>query len=179
MRKLILALALLFATSAQADNLGSAKGGQAAPQSGLAGGLCYTAPIALTDGQQAALPIDCTTHALIVEIVNSGSSSNLRTISTGASDFTTSADFGVVAGHAIFWNSATASAKTENLIPCNAASNGYITTIVDEIGTAGTYAITLTPSAGNTINTIATYAMAFNQQSVTVQCNGVSNWVLL
>lgn len=177
MKKIILALILMFSTSASADNLGSSKGGQAAPQSGLSGGLCYTSPIVLTNGQQASLAIDCTTHALIVTL-NGGGSSVIRSIQTGASDFATVDDFSLVAGHAIFWNSATASAKIEHLPVCDSGLSGAIGTIVDEIGTAATYSITLTPIGSDTINLSPSYPLIFNQQSVTIQCNGAGNWVL-
>lgn len=67
MRRLVLGFiaALLLPFAAQAQTNGSAVGGAAANQSGLMGGLCQSAPIGLTNGQQAGLLIDCTTHALI------------------------------------------------------------------------------------------------------------------
>ena len=69
----IAALAAMLAIApAQADNLGSASGGQAGNQSGMAGALCLTSPVALSNGQQAGLLIDCTTHALITEGVSGG-----------------------------------------------------------------------------------------------------------
>lgn len=50
---------------AYADSLGSAVGGARANQSSLSGGLCLSSPVVLSDGQQRALLVDCTTGALI------------------------------------------------------------------------------------------------------------------
>lgn len=181
MRRLLkfLVLLALVASPAMADNLGSVIGGQAAPQSGMAGGVCFTAPIPLSNGQQAGMRIDCTTHALVV--TGSGGTGGLigiRPISTGASDFATAADFPAIGGQAIFWNSATAAAKTEHLPACTAGLTAGLGTIVDEYGTAGTYHITLTPNGTDTINSASTFPMNFSQQSTTIQCNGSGNWVV-
>lgn len=66
-----LAALALWACPASAQ-LGSAVGGQAANQSSLSGGTCQTSPVSLSNGQQAALPIDCTTHALKTEGAGGG-----------------------------------------------------------------------------------------------------------
>lgn len=73
MRSIIAAtLSLCLITGAHADSLGSAAGGQPANQSNLSGGVCQSSPIALSNGQQASLLIDCTTHALITEDSGTG-----------------------------------------------------------------------------------------------------------
>lgn len=64
--------ALLLATSARADSLGSAVGGSAGNQSSMSGGLCLTSPVTLSNGQQRAFLIDCVTGALITEGSGSG-----------------------------------------------------------------------------------------------------------
>lgn len=96
-----------------------------------------------------------------------------RIIASGSSDtaFTTDTT--------IAWNSSTASGKTETLYACNAANAWKTLIIKDEIGTAGTYPITLTPSAGNTIDGMSTFPMPANFYSAPIQCSGVSgNWLV-
>jgi hypothetical protein len=66
-----------FISPASAQN-GSATGGQAANQSALAGGLCQGSPAAMSNGQQAGLLIDCTTHALITEGGGGGGSTTVN-----------------------------------------------------------------------------------------------------
>lgn len=65
-------VSIAFTGPAFADSQGSATGGTAGTQSTLAGGLCLTSPVALSNGQQAGLLIDCTTHALVIEGSSSG-----------------------------------------------------------------------------------------------------------
>lgn len=95
-------LATLITSSAYADSLGSAAGGTAANQSSMAGGLCQSSPSALTNGQQAGLLIDCTTHALItsggggggggtVTPTNSAGAYSAVTVGTSASTAITAA----------------------------------------------------------------------------------------
>lgn len=59
------AIFVALASSAYADSFGSAVGGARANQSSLSGGLCLSSPVVLSDGQQRALLVDCTTGALI------------------------------------------------------------------------------------------------------------------
>lgn len=96
----------------------------------------------------------------------------LRVVSSGTTDSATSLD-GTIA-----WNSSSASGKTETLYACGSGGKGSIVTVTDEIGTAGTYPITVAPSGVNTINNASTYIMAFNYQSVTFQCAGAGNWIV-
>lgn len=73
MKRIIAIIAALFvSTSAFADSLGSAIGGQPANQSSLSGGLCLTSPVTLSSGQQRALIVDCTTGALLTEPASGG-----------------------------------------------------------------------------------------------------------
>lgn len=80
MKRIIAALAGLFLSfPAYADSLGSAVGGAAANQSSLSGGLCLTSPVTLSNGQQRALLIDCTTGALITEAASGGPATAVTT----------------------------------------------------------------------------------------------------
>lgn len=75
---LSLGLALLVVAPAWADNLGSAIGGTAGNQSGMAGGVYLAAPGVLSNGQQAGFAIDPTTHGLITVPVTSGPSEPVK-----------------------------------------------------------------------------------------------------
>lgn len=97
----------------------------------------------------------------------------LRNIAAGATDTITSND----ANGSVAWNSATTSAKTETLPACSVPVNGFTVAVKDEAGTASTYPITI--SGAQNIEQWAYYVMNFNQQSVTLQCNGIAaKWVL-
>lgn len=78
-RFLAIAAAILLSTNAFADSLGSAIGGQAGNQSNMAGGLCLTSPVALSNGQQRALLVDCTTGALVVVPASGGTAQAVTT----------------------------------------------------------------------------------------------------
>ena len=98
----------------------------------------------------------------------------LRVISSGTTDTASTTD-GTIA-----WNSSSASGKTENLYACNGGSNGKVLYVKDAIGTASTYQITLVPNGSDTIDGSASYFLAFNYQSATLQCLGATNnWMNL
>lgn len=109
----VIASAILIATPVYADSLGSAVGGTAGNQSSMAGGLCQGSPTALSNGQQAGLLIDCTTHALITEGAGGG----------GATTVTQSANslIGVKGADGSTITSTTNPVPTE-AVPSNAAS---------------------------------------------------------
>lgn len=90
-------------------------------------------------------------------------------VSSGALDIS-SPTYGVV-----LWNSATTAPKSESIYLCDSSSSGRQLIIKDQIGTAATYAVTLTPVAG-TIDGSPTYIMNFNFQSVNLLCGGAGNW---
>lgn len=75
-------IAILFAAlPARADSLGSVTGGQAGNQSSMSGGVCTPSPSTLVAGQQAGIPIDCNSHAMITGVQNtSGSTINPATL---------------------------------------------------------------------------------------------------
>lgn len=100
-------------------------------------------------------------------------SNPIRTISSGTTDTASSTD-GTIA-----WNSSSASAKSQTIYACNSSVTGRVLIIKDEVGTASTYAITITPAAG-TVDKQSSYVMVFNFQSVTLQCDGTTNnWLAL
>lgn len=70
---------LITCVSANADSFGSAVGGVPANQSSLGGGLCLTSPSVISNGQQRALLVDCSTGALITEPSGSGPATAVTT----------------------------------------------------------------------------------------------------
>lgn len=100
-----------------------------------------------------------------------GSVATLRQIVSGSTDTSTSTD-GTVA-----WASESGVAKTQTHYTGTAVSN--VITYVDEEGDAGTNNITINATGGQTINELASFVMNINYQSVTMQFDGVSNWVII
>ena len=96
---------------------------------------------------------------------------SVRIISSGTTDVSTSND------GAILWLSASTGGKNESLFACNSTFPGKVIIIKDEIGNANTYPITVTPVSG-TIDSASFYIMNFGFQSITLTCDGASNWVL-
>jgi hypothetical protein len=78
----------------------------------------------------------------------------------------------------IGWASAAAVVKTETLYQCTAGAKGYAVTIKDEVGTASTYQITINATS-STIDNASTSILSYNLQSVTFQCDGAGNWIVL
>jgi hypothetical protein len=95
----------------------------------------------------------------------------VRTVASGASDTLLASDYEVG------WGSATTSAKAETLPACSSSVSGKTYVISDTAQTAGLYNIVLTPSSG-TIGGQASQSVQFSGASMTVQCDGVSNWIL-
>jgi hypothetical protein len=61
---------------------------------------------------------------------------------------------------------------------CASGKNGFIIIIKDEIGTAGTYPIIVTTAGGNTIDGAAQFMLNSNFESITLQCDSTSNWLV-
>lgn len=110
---------------------------------------------------------ETTTVAAVAALAGSGT---IRTIPSGTTDTATTAD------SIIAWNSSSAAPKSQT-IPAG-TFNGQAFTVVDEMGTAQTYNITITISGG-TINNAATFVMNLNGQSITMKWNGGSNYIIV
>lgn len=79
----------------------------------------------------------------------------------------------------IAWASVTSGTKTQTIPSCTSAIAGFKITIKDEIGTASFAApINVTPSA-NTVDLVASYPMPFPSRSLTLQCDGNTNWMVI
>lgn len=95
-----------------------------------------------------------------------------RTVTSGASDTATAADF------LIAWDKASGSASTENIPACASGIDGTMYVVVDEKGDAGTNNITVTPASGTILNT-SSLVMNVNLSSITLQCDGSqTNWIV-
>lgn len=84
----------------------------------------------------------------------------------------------------VLWDSPTVGTKTEDLPVCG-STNAWITeTVTDEALTAGANPIILVPAGPtastpqNTINNFVTFTLTTNGQSVSLVCDGVSNWAV-
>jgi len=77
----------------------------------------------------------------------------------------------------VVWASAATSAKTTSIAACASALAGFKVTVKDEQANAQTYSITTTPGSG-TIDNKAKYIQHTNGQSLSLQCDGVSNWMI-
>ena len=97
-------------------------------------------------------------------------------ITTGVSNTTA---FPMVQYSTYAWQSSTTAGKTETIGgTCNSSTNGYTIIVKDEIGTAGAYGIVIYPQSGNTIDNQGGFAITSNFESITLQCDGVSNWII-
>lgn len=94
----------------------------------------------------------------------------LRKVSSGTTDTAATSDA------TIAWTSTATSTKTETLYSCGSSVSGRKLVIKDAAGTSATYPIVLSPAGGQTIDAQSTYPIYFNSQSVTIQCDGGTNW---
>lgn len=83
------------------------------------------------------------------------------------------------------WDSPTVGAKSETIgVACSSTTPGETITIKDEIGTAGTYPISVMPQSGNTIDGIGSFTLNSNFESITLQCDwysgmtSIPNWIV-
>lgn len=95
-----------------------------------------------------------------------------RIIASGTTDTATALDVTVA------WKSSTAAPKTQTLYACGAGQKGKSLSIKDEVGTAATYPITVTPNGSDTIDNAAFAYIFFNLQNMQVQCDGAANWIV-
>jgi hypothetical protein len=97
---------------------------------------------------------------------------NQRVIASGSSD--TAALLDTI----ILWNSSSGAAKAQTIQNCASNTNKHALLIGDEAQTAGTYPITITPTAG-TVNNLASIPIASNGGFVSLICDGANtNWVV-
>lgn len=135
---------LALPTIASADSLGSVVGGSAGNQSNLSGGLCQGSPISLSNGQQASLLIDCTTHALITEGSGGGGAITANQGTAGA----VTAGWPVINGEpADATGTFTNGTQTGNVT--TAGIDGYGTALITINGTYGTATATFLASDNN------------------------------
>lgn len=97
----------------------------------------------------------------------------IRIVASGTTDSVVPTD----ANGTIAWNSSTALAKAESIFACTSLNAGFQVTVLDEKGTANTYPIVITPTSG-TINNTSSFSLTQGNQAITLQCDGVSNWVV-
>jgi len=93
----------------------------------------------------------------------------VRVITSGTSDTTYLSDY------TISWNSSTTGLKYETINSCNSSRNGLTFIIKDEYGNAAQQSITITPTSG-TIDGQAYYQLYYSYGSITLTCDGISNW---
>jgi hypothetical protein len=79
----------------------------------------------------------------------------------------------------VAWNSASASAKTENLPACNGSLAWKIVTVADQIGTASpSKPIVVVPNGSDSIRGQPAFYMNSAYESDDFQCNGVGAWIV-
>lgn len=78
------------------------------------------------------------------------------------------------------WDNTTASPRSQAIgFACNTVPNGFSFTVKDEVGTAGTIPITITPVSGDKIDTgTAPFVLTTSYESITFQCDGNVNWLV-
>jgi hypothetical protein len=108
-----------------------------------------------------------------VRIQNTNVGTNaFRYVLLGSSDTATTADY------TIAWKSASGVAKSQAIPAASAVPMGNILIIKDAYGDSAINPITITPSSG-TIDISATAVIAAKYNSLTLQSDGVSNWVVI
>lgn len=96
----------------------------------------------------------------------------VRLVSTGTTDTATTAD------GLIKWTSASTSSKSQTMPICDSSTAKVPITIKDGVGNANTYNIIVDSNGGSTIDGAASYAITINRGSITLLCDGVSDWTI-
>lgn len=107
-------------------------------------------------------------RAMIQALINS-LTLQTRTIASTTTDVATDTDY------LINWRNVSAVAKAQTIPACSAANVGRTLVIADDQGTAGQYYIVVTPLSG-TIGGTALQTIRISWGSMTIQCDGISNW---
>ena len=126
-------------------------------------------------GAAPPLPFNCIINGVLLSPCfggGGGSANNIRVITSGSVDTVLTNDITVA------WDSPAAAAKTENVPPCSSLNKAKIYTFKDEYGNAQTYPITIVAASG-TIDGLGTFVLRTNLSAMTMQCDGISNYVVL
>jgi|SRR5271156_2708005 len=99
-------------------------------------------------------------------------SAPVRVITSGTTDTVQASDY------TISWNSSATSSKAESLPSCSSGNKGRVLIFKDTANSSSIYAIILTPIAGKIEDGVNFYINTVNGQSITIQCDGVSNWMV-
>ena len=117
------------------------------------------------------------TQQLQSQINSLSVSTTTSTANVGRQITSGSTDTAIPSLSTIAWKSATASNKTENLYQCTSTYIWNKITVTDEIGTAQTYNIAVTPYSGDTnLGSTSAFNLRSNFASATLQCDGAGNW---
>jgi hypothetical protein len=81
-------------------------------------------------------------------------------------------------GQAIYWNKSVGSASAAGIPTCSSGIAGQMIAEIDEKGDAAANNITITPLSGTILGQPA-FVMNSGFESAVLQCDGVSNWVIL
>lgn len=77
----------------------------------------------------------------------------------------------------VAWDSSTSSSKTQTIPNC-AGGVAYLLAIKDQKGDAAANNITVAPVSAGTIEGGSTLVMVVNKEAITLQCDGVSDWMV-
>jgi hypothetical protein len=78
----------------------------------------------------------------------------------------------------VIWKNPATVAKSSTLPLCTSSNRGETHVISDGQGNAATYNIQVSAGLGNTIRGSANYTLNQNNQSISVSCDGSSNWAI-
>lgn len=101
-----------------------------------------------------------------------GGQGTVRQITSGVTDTVFSSDV------TLAWDSATNGAKTSTLFACAPSLSGRVFFFKDERGNSSTYPIYISPVSG-TVDGQVNYVLNSDLSSVTLQCDGVDNWMVM
>ena len=126
-------------------------------------------------GAAPPLPFNCIINGILISPCfggGGGLGNNIRVITSGTIDIVLTNDITVA------WDSPTTGAKSEAVPACTSLNKAKIYIFKDEIGTAQTYPITITPGGG-TIDGLSNFVLRTDYAAMQMQCDGISNYVVL
>jgi hypothetical protein len=116
------------------------------------------------------LPLQCVINGVATPCFGAVVSA-VRVIVSGDSDTAAAGDA------TIAWDSAATAAKSQAIPACASANQGKVYVFKDEEGNAQVYPITIAPASG-TIDGLSSFVLRTNLGAVTIQCDGVANWMV-